>query len=401
MNPAFAIMSDLSNNWLSAHFVDHWLLAGHPNEWLGFGYLLVLIVLPWLAKRIMGYWEIDPLRVRTAVTCLLWLGLGQLSCVQLDSVEKITAARQSTDPNCDQPGCVPLTTTRAPKGTPPPAAPQGLPMPTFSPQTGSVAFGTKINLSVSSLPTGAFIEYSYDDGKTWIPGDKVAVLGTEPILSRTRINDLTSNPSQATFKPFYRRMMVVGNSIMDHGPSPAQGWFKSNGMAASAPDKDFVHVLMAYLAQQYPQVAVQLVSGGNFERHFSQPEYSFDEFNEPLQAFKPDLIVVRLGENVDEGNVLSPIGFEAQFRRLLERLATYGGQPVRIVCTTSVWRRPQADAIIRRVASEKGLPLADLSSMVGQDQYFAIGEYTNASVAAHPNDAGMKRIADLIWARLP
>lgn len=401
MTPAFALLPDLSTNWLSAHSVDHWLLAGHAGGWAGFGFLPLLIVLPWLAKPIMGYWGIDPSRVRNAVTGLLWLGLGQWSCVQLDSVEKVTAARRTADSNCDQPGCVPFAAIRVPKGTPPPAVPQGLPVPTFSPQTGSVAFGTKVNLSVSSLPTGAFIEYSYDDGKTWIPGDQVAVLGTSPILSRTRINDLTSNPSQATFKPFYRRMMVVGNSIMDHGPLPAQGWFKNNGMAASAPDKDFVHVLTAYLAQQYPPVAVHLVSGGNFERHFSQPEYSFDEFNEPLQQFKPDLIVVRLGENVDEGNVLSPIGFEAQFRRLLERFATYGGQPVRIVCTTSVWKRPQADAIIRRVAGEKGLPLVDLISMVGQDQYFAIGEYTNASVAAHPNDAGMKRIADLIWARLP
>lgn len=401
MNPAFDILSDLSNHWLSAHSVDHWLLVVHPNGWTGFGETLFLIVFLLLARRIMGYWGFNPSRVRCyAVTGLLCLSFWPLSCARLEAVEKMAAARRSTDPNCDQPGCVPLTTTRAPKGTPP-AAPQGLPIPTFSPQTGTVAFGTKINLSVSSLPTGATIEYSYDDGKTWIPGDQVAVLGTAPILSRTRINELTSNPGQAAFKPYYRRMLVVGNSIMDHAPQPADGWFKNNGMAASAPDKDFVHVLTAYLAQQYPPVAVQLVSGGNFERHFSQPEYSFDEFNESLQQFKPDLIVVRLGENVDEGNVLSPIGFEAQFRRLLERLATYGGQPVRIVCTTSVWRRPQADAIIRRVASAKGLPLVDLSSMVGQDQYFAIGEYTNASVAAHPNDAGMKRIADLIWAKLP
>ncbi|GAB3642075.1 hypothetical protein GCM10027423_27110 [Spirosoma arcticum] len=356
-------------------------------------------MIPALAIYALQQHKVSYLPMRRTITCLICLCFFQWGCAQFATVEKNAAARQIADSGCDIPGCMPSTGVRVPKA--PPAAPQGLPIPTFSPQTGTVAFGTKINLSVSTLPTGAVIEYSYDNGKTWLPGNKVAVVGTEPILSRTRINDLTSNPAQATFRPFYQRMLVIGNSIMNHGPLPAQGWFNTNGMAASAPDKDFVHVLTAHLAQQCPEVAFRLVSGGNFERHFSQQEYSFDEFKEPLQQFKPDLIVVRLGENVDEGNVFSPIGFEAQFRRLLERLATYSGQPVRIVCTTSVWKRPQADAIIRRVTSEKGIPLADLSNMVGQDQYFAIGQYTSASVAAHPNDAGMKRIADLIWQKLP
>ena len=353
-----------------------------------------------LANKTLHRYSIRLSWVRYTIICLLWLCMGPLSCVQIDAVEKDAAARLPANPPCDRPGCAPATALRVPKGTPPPT-PQGLPVPSFSPQTGTVAFGTKIKMSVSALPIGAVIEYSYDNGKTWILGDQAPVLSTEPILSRTRINELTSNPSQASFKPYYQRMMVVGNSIMKHGPLPADGWFKNNGMAASAPEKDFVHILTAYLAQEYPQVTVRLSSSGDFERYFSRPEYTYDEFNEPLQTFKPDLIVVRLGENVDEGNVFSPIGFEPQFRRLLERFASYGGQPVKIICTTSVWRKPQADAIIRRVTAEKGITLVDLSSIVGQDQYYAFNEYANPSVGAHPNDAGMKRIADLIWAKLP
>lgn len=376
-----------------------WLWVSHLKTAYDFGDTVWLLVIPALIIYALRHHKVSCLPGRHTITYLICLSLCQWGCTQLATVEKNAAARQIADSGCNEPGCMPSTALRVPKA--PRAAPQGLPMPTFSPQTGTVAFGTKINLSVSTLPNGAVIEYSYDNGKTWLPGNKVAVVGTEPILSRTRINDLTSNPAQATFRPFYQRMLVIGNSIMSHGPLPAQGWFNTNGMAASAPDKDFVHLLVARLAQQYPEVAFRLVSGGNFERHFSQQEYSFEEFKEPLQQFKPDLIVIRLGENVDEGNVFSPIGFEAQFRRLLERLVTYSGQPVKIICTTSVWKRPQADAMIRRVASEKGVPLVDLSSLIGQDQYFAIGQYTDASVAAHPNDAGMKRIADLIWEKLP
>ena len=401
MNPAFDYLASAINDWLLVRFMNGWHWVSHLETGYSFGTTAWLFIIPLLVCYALPYGGINRLRLRYALVCLLCLSFWPMSCTPVEPIEKDAAARRATDPDCNQPGCVPVTAVRAPKGTPPPAAPQGLPVPTFSPQTGTVAFGTKIKLSVSNLPAGAIIEYSHDNGKTWIPGDQAPVLGTEPILSRTRINDLTSSPAQAAFKPFYRRMMVLGNSIMSHGPLPADGWFNNNGMAASAPANDFVHLLTAHLAQEYPQVAVRLVSAGQFERHFSQPEYSLDEFNEPLQQFKPDLIIVRLGENVSEGNIFSPIGFEAQFRRLLERLATYSGQPARIVCTTSVWRRPQADAIIRRVANEKGIPLADLVSMVGQDQYFAFGQYANYSVAAHPNDVGMKRIADLIWQQLP
>lgn len=400
MNPAIDFLSSLSHDWLSVRSGDSWLLVGQPTFWLSFGSVALPVMLPVLINQALHCCGISQIRTRHLITGLVWLSLVQVSCVQPETVDQVAATRQGTDPGCDKPGCAPSTTVRAPKGTPPPT-PQGLPVPAFSPQTGTVAFGTKVQLSVANLPAGAVVEYSYDTGKTWIPGDQPAVLGTDPILARTRINDLTSNPEQASFTPYYQRMMVVGNSIMNHGPSPAQGWFNNNGMAASAPDKDFVHLLTDHLAKQYPKVAFRLVSGSEFERHFSQPEYSLDEFNEPLQQFKPDLIIVRLGENVDEGNVLSPISFEAQYRRLLERLATYGGQPVRIVCTTSVWKRPQADAAIRRVVAGKGFPLVDLSSMVGQDQYFAFGQYTDPAVGAHPNDAGMKRIADLIWEKLP
>ena len=337
--------------------------------------------------------------LRKRLVCLLWLGLCQWGCIQPEAVNK-GAARQGADSGCDTPGCVPVPTVRAPKEAPAPT-PQGLPVPIFSQRTGTVAFGTRIHLFVSNLPTGAIIEYSYDNGKTWIPGDQPPVLGTTPIVARTRINDLTSDSSEALFTPYYQRMMVVGNSIMDHAPLPSKGWFNNNGMAASAPDKDFVHLLIGHLAQQYPAVTMRLVSGGNFEREFGLPTYSLDEFNEPLQQFKPDLIIVRLGENIDEGELLGTRNFETQFRLLLERLAGYGGPPARIICTTSVWKRPQSDIIVRRVTADKGITLVDLSSMVGQDQYYAFGQYTDIGVAAHPNDVGMKRIADLIWEKLP
>lgn len=400
MNPAFHFLPGAGSDRREPVAANYRFSAGHRVLQPG-GSAAALMLLSARAGKNRAIDGAGQTRFWYAFVGLLWLTLAQSGCVQVEVVDQLAAARQGTDPDCNTPGCVPPATIRVLKGTPPPAAPQGLPIPTFSPQTGTVAFGTRIKLSVSTLPAGAVIEYSHDNGKTWIPGDQAPVLGTEPILSRTRINDLTSNTSQAAFTPYYQRMLVVGNSIMDHAPLPAKGWFNHNGMAASAPDKDFVHLLTARLAEQYPKVAVRLVSGGNFEREFGQSSYSLNEFNEPLREFKPDLIILRIGENVEETDVLGPRNFQTQYRLLLERLATYSGQPAKIICTTSVWRRPQTDSLIRRVATQKGIPLVELRDMVGQDQYIAIGQYADIGVAAHPNDAGMRRIADRIWAKLP
>ncbi|WP_240625834.1 SGNH/GDSL hydrolase family protein [Spirosoma pollinicola] len=287
----------------------------------------------------------------------------------------------------------------APSVPEPTPTPQSLAAPVFTPQSGAVAFGSTITLSASALPDGAVVEYSTDNGTTWVAGNQIIVNNKIDLIGRVRLGDKTTATGKVSFIPYFQRMLVIGNSIMNHGPAPDLGWFNNNGMAASAPEKDFVHLLTGQLQTLYAGVAVKLQSSGSLERQYGMSNYSIDEFNEPVQQFKPDLILVRMGENVDDSQVQAR-NFETSFRAFLERLVLLSGsQPVKIVCTTSVWSNPQADAVIRKVANEKGYTLVDLSSMVGQGQYFA-SQYANGAVAAHPNDAGMQRIDELIWEKL-
>ncbi|WP_227699082.1 SGNH/GDSL hydrolase family protein [Spirosoma radiotolerans] len=313
-------------------------------------------------------------------------------------VTSTTACSCTTSPGSSTTVTSPVSITTSPPATVPQIDTLKVPAPLFSPDGGTFHIRTQVRLTADALPLGAVIEYSLDNGATWQTGSQFTLITGGTVLSRIRSgNKVSLSRSSAVFNLYFERMLVIGNSIMNHGPAPDLGWFNNNGMAASAPEKDFVHLLTGRLRAFYPTMTVTLQSGGNFERQFGTTDYSFDEFKESLQQVQPDLILVRLGENIDDSQVPKR-GFETQLSQLLDGLANYG-QPVRVVCTTSVWQQPQADAIIRKVTTEKGHALVDLSCMVGQSQYFA-SQYTNLGVAAHPNDTGMQRIADLIWEKL-
>ena len=302
------------------------------------------------------------------------------SCVQL-SIRRLTAAELN------------------PPNSPPNNPSSSLQTPSFESSARVVPFGESIKVVASSLPAGAVLEYSTDNGNNWTAGSQVSVNSKVDISARVRLNQESSPVVKGSFTPYFKRLLVIGNSIMFHGPALELGWSNSNGMAASALDKDFVHLLMARLQTINPATTLRLQAGTGLEIYFGKPTYVMEEFNEPVQTFKPDLIVIRIGENVSDDEVPTR-NLEGQFRQFIDRLIQLSsGQPVRIVTTTSVWNKPQTDAVIRKVIAEKGLTLVDLSSMVGQGQYFA-SQYADGGVAAHPNDAGMQRITELIWEKI-
>lgn len=347
-----------------------------------------------------------------AAACLLIIVVAISSCVKdyPAQVGNIIPPTNTTTPtsttSCSCTGGVSSTTPTS--GTTTPASLTTVTVdtldaspPHFSPNGGNFYFSTTVKLASDTLPPQAVYEFSLDNGTTWQIGQQFTLTTGGKILTRFRVGNKPSRSRAASFTLYYQRMMVVGNSIMSHAPAPEIGWTNFNGMAASAPEKDFVHLLTARLQTLNPDMTVRLQSGAGIELDFGKSTYTMDEFTEPLQTFKPDLIVVRLGENVVDGDVQTR-NFEGQFRQFLERLKQLSrgyNQPVQIVISTCVWEHPATDAILKKVAAENGYPLVDLSCIIGQPQYFA-SQYANPGVAAHPNDTGMQKISDLIWVKI-
>ena len=69
-------------------------------------------------------------------------------------------------------------------------------------------------------------------------------------------------------KVSFRKVLILGNSITRHPKVPAIGWNAEWGMAASSPDKDYVHLLEANFKKSDASTKVTAVNISAFEHNF-------------------------------------------------------------------------------------------------------------------------------------
>jgi len=165
------------------------------------------------------------------------------------------------------------------------------------------------------------------------------------------------------------RVLFLGNSITLHGPAPAIGWEGDWGMAASARDRDYVHLVVKAIARSAGKEPEALVANiARFERQFET--YEIDSELRKELAFQPDLVIVAVGDNVpalDSDQAKSR--FKASLTRLLKRLKA-NSHPT-IVVRTCFWADPAKDARSERA-------------------------FSSGAVRGHPGDKGMQVIAESI-----
>lgn len=191
------------------------------------------------------------------------------------------------------------------------------------------------------------------------------------------------------------RVLFLGNSITLHGVAPSIGWYRYHGMAASAREKDYVHLTEQAILKRDPQASFCICQGADWERSYRDPSARMSRF-ETARAFRPDVIVMRLIENCPAD------GFDhARFKENLAGLLSYldGTGKAKVVLTTGFWRHPGNDAI-REFAAERRLPLAELDDLGDNPAMKAVGLFTHTGVANHPGDLGMAKISERILEKL-
>lgn len=264
-----------------------------------------------------------------------------------------------------------------------------LPQPQFSQNSGAVGYGTSVKLLADSLMSSAVYEISLDRGETWRIADSTLVVQPVEIWGRTRCNNSVSEITKASYTVSYKRVLIVGNSITLHGPLPSAGWNGNWGMAASAAEKDYVHLISQKLRALNPNVDIMLFIAVDFESNYST--YDFAKVKQ-FKEFAPDLVIMRIAENVDFPNRAN---FEDRYARLIKELTANANS--KVICTTSFWESKEDISYrIRNVARNKGYWVVDLQSMQKDKSYAAYDFFKDLGVGGHPSDKGMQEIADRI-----
>ena len=181
------------------------------------------------------------------------------------------------------------------------------------------------------------------------------------------------------------KILVVGNSITRHGPKPEIGWERDWGMAASAPEKDYVHLLYAKLraAGIDPYMMIRQASG--WEIGYLNEDV-LDKFAEE-RAFDADIVVYRLGENVKRE-------MKPAFREKLEVFINHICPRGKVIFTTCFWKNEIVDDGICDLAKSRGECCVNI--LCEEETQTAIGLFEHKGVAMHPGDKGMEMIAERI-----
>lgn len=189
------------------------------------------------------------------------------------------------------------------------------------------------------------------------------------------------------------KVLFIGNSITRHGPKPDIGWEHDWGMAASAREKDYVHVAVKLLEEKLGKIDYAIANCADWESHYYDDEKI--SVLADARAFCADIVVIRLGENMwsaHENFAKYPIG--PHFVSMVEYVCS--NPSAQVIVTDLFWKNPTIDDAIHTAAKAKGYTLVTLGDLGDEKENMAIGKFWHEGVALHPGDNGMQKIAERI-----
>lgn len=187
------------------------------------------------------------------------------------------------------------------------------------------------------------------------------------------------------------RVMFAGNSITLHGVKEDIGWMNEWGMAASAKEKDYVHLLMNKFSEKDRDATFCICQVAKWEQNYKVGTQTHKLF-ESARDFEADIIIVRLIENCTCEEFDTEI-FKNEYKKLVDYLNKTG--KAKIILTGGFWRHP-GDEKIQEIADENGYSYVFLGDLGERDDTKAIGLFWHEGVSVHPGDLGMKEIAERI-----
>ena len=188
-------------------------------------------------------------------------------------------------------------------------------------------------------------------------------------------------------------VLFIGNSITRHEPKSEIGWDNDWGMAASSRENDYVHVTVKLLEEKLGKVNYCIANCGEWELNYYQDELLTEW--EKARNFKADIVIIRIGENIlNARDKFKEYPIAPRYAKMVEYFSS--NPSAKVVVTDLFWHYEEIDNAIHTVAKEKGYPLVCLNDLGKAEENMAIGQFGHSGVAIHPNDVGMRKIAERI-----
>jgi lysophospholipase L1-like esterase len=201
-------------------------------------------------------------------------------------------------------------------------------------------------------------------------------------------NSVDSTPSitylnYRPMPPNAYRILFMGDSLTYHGQTPNL-WDYDSGMAASSPNNDFVHLVSQHIQSKMGRRPVEiLINNGGTGKIGSMLAYLTSH-----PDLKPSLIIFQGGENDPfDGS------FKDTYRSLLN---LYQSSKIPYIVMGDWWNDDKRD-FDRQEALAHGYAWIDINVFNKNPEMRGDGgPYHVDGVAKHPNDKGMRAIADAI-----
>ena len=183
------------------------------------------------------------------------------------------------------------------------------------------------------------------------------------------------------------KVLIVGNSILRHPPASYIGWYGDWGMAATSPDKDFLHVYTRLLqvSNKYNYVNVNSKNIAVWENDFT---YNLNEFVD-ITSETYDVLIVRLGENVS-----NTVDYHMALNNMINLFKT---TDTKVIITGIVWENDIKESIHKQIALENSYKYVSFENFRAIRNNYAWDLFENIGVAAHPSDLGMQSIGQLLY----
>ena len=215
------------------------------------------------------------------------------------------------------------------------------------------------------------------------------------IIGITAVLPLSAQ-NEAQQKPY--TYLAIGNSITHH--PQCEYWWSEAGMAATSPGNDYFHLVADYLAEKHELTYTMAINFVEWETEAGDKANTYPIIDFYLNE-DVDLITLQLSENAAMNS-----DFRKNYTDLVRYIRTQCPK-AKVILVDDFWSKDKS-AAKKKVATALGLPFADLSKIRGKEEYRAavndmvfgmdgsIHFIDREDVAQHPNDKGMKAIADAI-----